>query len=109
MVTSAFALFMTGTSIHFFSVGTTVTVLFMHVQAALSVREAFKPATKAGVPLSMLIPQFFVHTLLCVIGVGMGLYKANQLGFLPTTQSDWISLLPPRIVHDGFLRRGVLL
>lgn len=81
----------------------------MQIQAILSIREAFKPAFKAGVPVPMLAPQILVYLLLSGAGVAMGLYKANRLGFLPTTQSDWISLLPPRMVDDGFLRRAVFL
>lgn len=109
LLTSAFALFMTGSSVQFFSVATTVTVLFMHVQAVFSVGEAFRPVVKAGLPVRMLIPQALVHILLACTGVGVGLYKAHLLGFLPTTQSDWVSLLPLRTVEDGYLRIGAML
>lgn len=104
LFTSAFALFMTGSSVQFFSVATTVTVLFMHVQAVFSVAEAFRPVVRAGLSVRMLIPQALVHITLASVGVAMGLYKAHLLGFLPTTQSDWVSLLPLRTIDDGYLR-----
>lgn len=101
MVTSAFALYMTGNSVHMFSVGTTITVLFMQIKAMVTVRDAFKPALRAGVPIFKLLPQMLLHLSLAGIGVGFGLYRANEMGFLPTTQSHWVSLLPARVVREG--------
>ncbi|CDF39957.1 unnamed protein product [Chondrus crispus] len=107
LVTSAFALFMSSTSVQFFSVATTITVLFMHIQAIFATGEAFKQVAKSGIPTKMLAPQVLVHLLLISAGVAVGLYKAHLLGFLPTTQSDWVSLLPLRIIEDGYLRLAV--
>lgn len=104
LLTSAFALYMTGPSLHFFPVITTVTVLFMHLQSMFRFRDAFRPAMKAGVSIRQLLPQVIVHLFLVSLGVALGLYKADQLGFLPTTQSDWISFLPVRVVRVGYLR-----
>lgn len=107
LITSAFALYMTGNSVQFFAIASTVTVLFMHVRSMFGLRDAFRPALKAGVPIASLLPQALVHLLLMGCGVALGLYKANILGFLPTTQSDWISFLPTRKVEDAFLRDSV--
>lgn len=109
ILTSAFALYMTGSTVQFFSVGTTVTVLFMHIRSVMNVTNVFLTPSQAGVPKPMLIPQVLTYLILVGVGVAMGLFKANQLGFLPTTQSDWIALLQAREVGDGFIAKSVSL
>lgn len=104
LVTSAFALFMSSSSVQFFSVATTITVLFMHIQAIFGTGEAFKPVMKSGLSTRMLLPQIVMHLLLISAGIVVGLYKAHLLGFLPTTQSDWVALLPFYTIEDGYLR-----
>lgn len=97
--TSALALYLSGSRIQVFTIATTVGVLFMHLRTLLSVHDAFKPVLGIyRLPLSTIFPQLIVHAFLCLIGVLQGLYKANVLGFLPTTESDWIALIPVHTV-----------
>lgn len=98
LITSAFALFMTPSSVQAFSVGSVVTVLFMHLRALFAIPSVFRTHSSLG---ASLIPQVIVHFILCIVGVGMGLAKAQVLGFLPTTQSDWVALLPLRTVSPS--------
>lgn len=98
VVTSGFALFMTGSTVQFFSVMTTLTVLFMQLRTMFSLRSAFSPILQNEPHLAnnpgRIIPQLLVYVLVCSLGVAIALYKCQLLGFLPTTQSDYISLLP---------------
>lgn len=101
LVTSAFALFMTGASIHVFSVMTCITVLFLQVQALTSAFGVFAGMVKDEPALKgRLLPQFFVHVSLCLLGVAGALYQCQRIGFLPTTESDWIGLLPLQRLAD---------
>ena len=108
LLTTGFALYMTGSSVQFFSVASTVAVLLMHLRSLFQIRETFQPIFSSGIQNhATIIPQLIVHFLLCCAGVAMGLYKAHVLGFLPTTQSDWVALLPLRKVESSFLIRGI--
>lgn len=108
LLTTGFALYMTGSSVQFFSVASTVAALFMQLRSLFRIRETFQPIFSSGIQNhTTVIPQLIVHFLLCSVGVAMGLYKAHVLGFLPTTQSDWVALLPLRKVESSFLIRGV--
>lgn len=105
IVTSAFALYMAGNSVQFFSVASTVTVLFMHIRALFAAHEAFRPVLRDDtLRPSQVAPQFIIHLALCAVGVAFGLQKANTLGFLPTTESDYVALLPLRLVQPMTLR-----
>lgn len=102
LVTGAFALFMTGTSVHLFSVMTAVTILFVQVSALSAHRAGFQGMVLAHPELKRkLLPQYFVHLLLCLVGVSGALWQCNRLGFLPTTESDFTAFLPHSIVDPN--------
>lgn len=108
LVTSAFALFMAGSSVQFFSVASTLTVLFMHIRSILGTYEAFSPVRRQ-LMFRQLAPLVLWRAALSAIGIAAGLWKANQLGFLPTSESDWIALLPPRAVIRSAIRQHVVI
>ena len=55
---------------------------------------AFKDFEGKGIDLTLPKATFvFLH--LC--GVGMGLYKIHNMGLLPITSADWVSLLPTQV------------
>lgn len=95
MLTSMLALYLAGSRVQFFSIASTVTVLFTHTSSLLATVDVFR-VVRRTYPLlwRTLAPQLVVHVCLCVFGIAIGLYKADQLGFLPVTESDWIGLLP---------------
>lgn len=99
LLTGAFALFMTGTSVHMFSVMTTVTILFVQVSALSGHHTGFQGLVRNNPELKRkLLPQYLVHLSLCLVGVGGALWQCNRLGFLPTTESDFTAFLPHTIV-----------
>lgn len=99
MLTSALALYLAGSRVQFFSIASTVTVLFTHMSSLFATLDAFRAVRRTyPLPWQTLTPQLFVHVCLCVVGIAIGLYKADQLGFLPVTESDWVSLLPSYLV-----------
>lgn len=108
LVTSAFALFMAGSSVQFFSVASTLTILFMHIRSILGTYEAFSPV-RSQLTIRQLAPLILWRAVLSAIGIVAGLWKANQLGFLPTSESDWIALLPPRTVEKSVINHQVMM
>lgn len=45
--------------------------------------------------------QMAVYLLANVVGIGLGLYKVNAMGLLPTSQSDWLEFMEVREVSVG--------
>lgn len=43
--------------------------------------------------------QMMVYLLANVVGIGLGLYKVNAMGLLPTSQSDWLEFMVAREVN----------
>ena len=39
-----------------------------------------------------------VYLLANVVGIGLGVYKVNAMGLLPTSQSDWLEFMLVREV-----------
>lgn len=102
LLTTAFALFMTGSSVHLFSIMTCVTVLFMQLQALSNTRAQFTGLVQELPELrSKVLLQLCVHFALCAVGVAGALWQCHRLGFLPTTESDYTALLPPVNVKSG--------
>ncbi|KAG9130720.1 hypothetical protein Leryth_012679 [Lithospermum erythrorhizon] len=52
----------------------------------------FEPFKDKNVDL--LLPKL-VYIALNLVGLGIGVWKLNTLGLLPTHASDWVSSLPP--------------
>lgn len=46
--------------------------------------------------MSSLMPRI-AYACIQLASIGLGLYKCSSLGLLPTTSSDWLSFLPPKI------------
>lgn len=107
MLTSALALYLAGSRVQFFTIASTVTVLFTHISSLFATMDAFR-AVRRSYPLTWqsLTPQLIVHVCLCAAGIAMGLYKADKLGFLPVTESDWIGLLPSYTVAPMTFRHA---
>lgn len=110
LCTSGLALYLSGSRLQAFSLVSTVTVLFVQFRSLLSSRSVFRPVNKVHpLPITSLAPQIIVHTLICAAGVAYALYKANVLGVLPTTESDWIALLPLHSITSPMYRHATSL
>lgn len=42
-----------------------------------------------------------VYLLANLVGIGLGVYKVNAMGLLPTSQSDWLEFMVAREVSDN--------
>ncbi|XP_073148026.1 uncharacterized protein [Henckelia pumila] len=88
----AFMMWMAGSTVHLFSIGITFSALFQPINALRGVGKAFEPYKDNKVDL--ILPKL-VFIALNLAGLGMGIWKLNTLGLLPTHVSDWVSSLPP--------------
>lgn len=108
LFTSLLVVFLVSSArVQIFSLFTISTIVFMHIRSFFAIGEAFRPVFNAY-PLtwSNVAIQVVVHVFLCAVGVSIGLYKAHGLGILPTTESDWIALLPLRTIAPMSFRHA---
>ncbi|XP_022882788.1 ER membrane protein complex subunit 4-like [Olea europaea var. sylvestris] len=87
-----FMMWMSGSTVHLFSIGITFSALWQPVNALRGVDKVFEPYKDNRVDL--LAPKL-VFTALNLVGLGMGIWKLNTLGLLPTHVSDWVSSIAP--------------
>ncbi|KAI5669150.1 hypothetical protein M9H77_19003 [Catharanthus roseus] len=87
-----FMMWMAGSTVHLFSIGITFSALWQPLSALQGVGKVFEPYKDSRVDL--LAPKL-VYIALNLVGLGLGVWKLNTLGLLPTHVSDWVSSLPP--------------
>ncbi|XP_074280441.1 uncharacterized protein LOC141605525 [Silene latifolia] len=87
-----FMMWMAGSTVHLFSIGITFSALWQPISALQGVGKVFEPYKDSKVDL--LLPKV-VYIALNLVGLGLGVWKLNTLGLLPTHASDWVSSLPP--------------
>ncbi|GAA0165535.1 hypothetical protein LIER_20916 [Lithospermum erythrorhizon] len=87
-----FMMWMAGSTVHLFSIGITFSALWQPISALQGVGKVFEPFKDKNVDL--LLPKL-VYIALNLVGLGIGVWKLNTLGLLPTHASDWVSSLPP--------------
>lgn len=87
-----FMMWMAGSTVHLFSIGITFSALWQPISALQSVGKVFEPYKDSKV--DTLAPKL-LFIALNLAGLGLGVWKLNTLGLLPTHASDWVSSLPP--------------
>ncbi|KAK6927669.1 TMEM85/ER membrane protein complex subunit 4 [Dillenia turbinata] len=87
-----FMMWMAGNTVHLFSIGITVSALWQPINALQGVGKVFEPYKDSKIDL--LGPKL-LFIALNLVGLGIGVWKLNTLGLLPTHVSDWVSSLPP--------------
>ncbi|XP_057539264.1 uncharacterized protein LOC130817526 isoform X2 [Amaranthus tricolor] len=87
-----FMMWMAGSTVHLFSIGIIFSALWQPISALRDVGKVFEPYKDNKVEL--LGPKL-VFIALNLVGLGLGVWKLNTLGLLPTHVSDWVSSLPP--------------
>jgi len=101
LFTTAFMLWMSGSSIQIFSIMMTGMSLINPFKALLATNETFKNFEKEeGVDLK--IPKL-IFVSLQLLSLGVALYKCSTMGLLPLTSADWVYQLPigNYIEHGG--------
>ncbi|KAK9149881.1 hypothetical protein Scep_008638 [Stephania cephalantha] len=88
----AFMMWMAGSTVHLFSIGITFSALWQPISALQGVGKVFEPYKDSKVDI--LTPKL-LFIALNMAGLGLGVWKLNTLGLLPTHASDWVSSLPP--------------
>ncbi|GAB2292370.1 hypothetical protein Dimus_026615 [Dionaea muscipula] len=87
-----FMMWMAGSTVHLFSIGITFSALWQPISALQGVGKVFEPYKDSKVDLNG--PKL-LFIALNLVGLGVGVWKLNTLGLLPTHVSDWVSSLPP--------------
>jgi ER membrane protein complex subunit 4 len=101
LLTTAFMLYMSGTSIQLFSIMTTGMALFTPVKAIAGIQDTFKEFKKEdGVDTRMPTLLYLGFQLL---SLAVALYQCSRMGLLPVTSADWTSFIPAKNIleHSG--------
>ena len=98
LLTTAFMLWMSGSSIQIFSIMMTGMALINPLKAIVGINEFFAPLAKEeGVDIHL--PKL-IYLSLQVLAVGLALYKCSTMGLLPVTSADWTSYIPSKIIEE---------
>ncbi len=92
LLTTAFMLWMSGTSIQIFSIMMTGMALINPLKAIGTMNQTFKPFEKEE-GINLYIPKL-IYLSLQLLAFGVAVYKCSTMGLLPLTSSDWVSYLP---------------
>lgn len=81
---------MTGNTLQIFSIFMVFTLFKTPIQAIINLPRVFAPFTTPGTSTRLLSVKF-VYVLMNLLMLGLGIWKVNQMGLLPTTRSDWLA------------------
>ncbi|KAL7413235.1 putative endoplasmic reticulum protein [Mrakia frigida] len=90
----AFMLYMSGSGVQIFSMGTVFMLLSNPIKGVLGIQKAFEPfrlgPNSKEAPASLL-PPMLVFILCQCLTLALGLWKCNQMGILPTGSADFLA------------------
>ncbi|KAF2748662.1 transmembrane protein 85 [Sporormia fimetaria CBS 119925] len=87
---NAIGMYMTGNSLQIFSIFMVFTLFKTPVMAVLALQRTFAPFETPGTSGRM-IGVKLVYVLMNLMMLGLGVWKVNKMGLLPTTRSDWLA------------------
>ncbi|KAL1592345.1 hypothetical protein SLS60_011423 [Paraconiothyrium brasiliense] len=87
---NAIGMYMTGNTLQIFSIFMVFTLFKTPLIAALNLQKTFAPFETPGTS-SRLIMVKIVYLLTNALMLGLGIWKVNAMGLLPTTRSDWLA------------------
>jgi hypothetical protein len=93
---TAFALYMSGNSLHIFSIFALGMAIMSPINGLMGFANAFARYSDSNV--NLIVPKV-LYVLSQLGGILLVLYKFNNLGLLPNSPIDLISSLPPPIVR----------
>lgn len=83
-------MYMTGNTLQIFSIFMVFTLFKTPILAVLNIQRVFAPF-ETPENSGRLIPVKAVYVLMNLLMLGLGVWKVNQMGLLPTTRSDWLA------------------
>lgn len=89
-LTPSVGMYMTGNTLQIFSIFMIFTLFKTPVMSVLGLQRLFAPFETPGTS-SRLILVKIVYVLMNCLMLGLGIWKVNQMGLLPTTRSDWLA------------------
>jgi hypothetical protein len=92
LLTTAFMLWMSGSSIQIFSIMMTGMSLINPLKAISSIGTTFKAYEKEE-GLDLKLPKL-IFLGLQLLSLGVAVYKCSTMGLLPLTSADWVSNIP---------------
>ncbi|KAF9584504.1 hypothetical protein BGW38_006208 [Lunasporangiospora selenospora] len=101
----AFMLWMSGNSVQIFSVAITGMLMVSPIRALMSMGAAFeryestRVEQRAGAGLlsgPLALPKL-AFIALQIMTILLGMWKLNAMGLLPTSSSDWLAFLDPKV------------
>jgi hypothetical protein len=106
LLSTAFMLWMSGSSVQIFSIMMTGMALVTPIKGLLSLGEAFKglqagqdKVTDAVGGVDLRLP-YLIYSSLQLLALGVAVYKCSTMGLLPLTSADWVDYLPvPLLSH----------
>lgn len=81
---------MTGNTLQIFSIFMVFTLFKTPVLAVIAIQRTFAPFETSGTS-GRLLGVKAVYILTNLLMLGLGIWKVNQMGLLPTTRSDWLA------------------
>ena len=98
LLTTAFMLWMSGSSVQIFSIMMTGMALINPLKAIFGVNEFFSALAKEeGVDIHL--PKL-IYLSLQLLSLGLALYKCSTMGLLPLTSADWTSFIPSKSIDE---------
>ncbi|KAG0367203.1 hypothetical protein BGZ54_004236 [Gamsiella multidivaricata] len=97
-----FMLWMSGNSVQIFSVAITAMLMFSPIKAVLNMSQVFERyETVSPVKVSFLESKLALPKLtfvaMQILTILLGMWKLNSMGLLPTSHSDWLAFLDPKV------------
>jgi hypothetical protein len=83
-------MYMTGNSLQIFSIFMVFTLFKTPIMAVMNLQRTFAPFETPGTSGRMMGVKL-VYVLMNMMMLGLGVWKVNKMGLLPTTRSDWLA------------------
>ncbi|KAG0254003.1 hypothetical protein BG011_006024 [Mortierella polycephala] len=98
----AFMLWMSGNSVQIFSVAITAMLMFSPIKALMNMSQVFERyETLSPVKVSFMNSKLALPKLafvaMQILTILLGMWKLNSMGLLPTSHSDWLAFLDPKV------------
>ncbi|KAF1813545.1 hypothetical protein P152DRAFT_323558 [Eremomyces bilateralis CBS 781.70] len=87
---NAIGMYMSGNSLQIFSIMMVFMLFKTPIQSIMNVQGAFQRFETEGTKSRLLLVKI-VYVLMNILLMGLGIYKVNAMGLLPTTRSDWLA------------------